>query len=73
LNASIPNSTRQEKHNAIKNHMVQETAEAETLRVEKEDGVTNTSDLVMNVIHGQKTMRLRVGAYFKKQGARSKK
>ena len=53
--------------------MVQETAAAELLRVKREDGVTNISDLVTNVIRGQKRMRLRVGAYFKKHGARSKK
>ena len=68
MNASIPNSTLQEKYNA----MVQETAAAELLRVKKEDGVTNISDLVTNVIRGQKRMRLRVGAYFKKQEVRSK-
>jgi hypothetical protein len=53
--------------------MVQETAATELLRVEREDGGTNISDLVTNVIHGQKRMKLRVGAYFKDQGARSKK
>ena len=54
LNASIPNSTLQKNHNSINYHAVQEAAAAGILRVEKEDGETNTSDILTKVIRGQK-------------------
>ena len=54
LNASIPNSTLQKKHNAINYHVVREAAAANILRVGKEDGETNISDLLTKVVRGQK-------------------
>jgi hypothetical protein len=54
LNASLPNSILQKKHNAINYHVVREAAAAKILRVGKEDGETNTSDLLTKVVRGQK-------------------
>jgi hypothetical protein len=54
LNASLPNSILQKKHNAINYHVVREAAAAKILRVGKEDGETNTSDLLRKVVRGQK-------------------
>ena len=54
LNASIPNSTLQKKHNAINYHVAHEAAAANILRVGKEDGETNISDLLTKVVRGQK-------------------
>ena len=53
MNASKPESTLQEKHNAIKYHAVCEAAAAGILRVGKEDGETNSADLLTKVLTGQ--------------------
>ena len=54
LNSSRPESTFQKKHNAIKYLVVREAAEAGILRVGKEDGNTNLTDLLTKVFTGQK-------------------
>ena len=54
LNASLPNSILQKKHNVINYHVVHEAAAAKILRVGKEDGETNTSDLLTRLVCGQK-------------------
>jgi hypothetical protein len=54
-NASIPESMMIMKHNAINYHSVREAAAAGILRVVgKEDGETNTADLLTNSLIGQK-------------------
>jgi hypothetical protein len=63
LNASVPNSTLQKKHNSINYHAVREAAAANILRVGKEDGETNLSDLLTKVIRGQKRWDLCWGIF----------
>ena len=53
-NASIPETTLTEKHNAINYHAVREAAAAGILRVGKEDGMTNLADLLTKVLTGEK-------------------
>jgi len=53
-NASVPESTLMKKHNAINYHAVREAAAAGILRVGKEDGDTNISDLLTKPIRGQR-------------------
>jgi hypothetical protein len=53
-NASIPESMLMKKHNAINYHSVREAEAAGILRVGKEDGETNISDLLTKSIRGQK-------------------
>jgi hypothetical protein len=53
-NVSVPESTLMKKHNAINYHAVREAAAADILRVGKEDGETNISDLLTKVIHGKR-------------------
>ena len=53
-NLSIPESTLLKKHNSINYHAVREAAAAGILRVGKEDGDTNLSDLLTKVVHGQR-------------------
>jgi hypothetical protein len=57
-NASIPESTLMEKHNAIYYHAIREAAAAGTLRVGKEDGETNIADLLTKVLSGEKHWNL---------------
>jgi hypothetical protein len=54
LNASLPESTLQKKHNSINYHAVREAAAAEILRVGNEDGETNISDILTKVDRGKK-------------------
>jgi hypothetical protein len=54
MNASTPDSTLQKKHNSINYYAVREAAAAGILRVGKEDGETNISDLLTKVIRGKK-------------------
>ena len=54
LNSSRPESTLQNKHNAINYHVVREAAAAGILRVGKENGTINLADLLTNVLKGQK-------------------
>jgi len=53
-NLSIPESTLLKKHNSINYHAVREAAAAGILRVGKEDGDTNLSDILTKVVHGQR-------------------
>ena len=52
-NASVPESVLQKKHNVINYHAVREAVAAGIIRVGKEDGTTNLSDLLTKVITGQ--------------------
>ncbi len=54
MNTSIPESTLHKKHNAINYHAVREAVAAGILRVGKEDGQTNLSDLLTKQIAGQR-------------------
>jgi hypothetical protein len=63
-NASVPESTLMKKHNAINYHAVREAAAADILRVGKEDGETNISDLLTKVIHGQRRWDLCWGLFW---------
>jgi hypothetical protein len=53
-NASIPESMLMKNHNAINYHAVREAVAAGILRVGKEDGKPNLTDILMKVIVGQK-------------------
>jgi hypothetical protein len=53
-NISILELMLMKKHNAINYHVVREGVAAGILRVEKEDGKTNLTDLFMKVVLGQK-------------------
>ena len=53
-NASIPESTLLKKHNAINYHAVREAVAAHILRVGKEDGETNITDLLTKIVTGQR-------------------
>ena len=53
INASKPESTLQNKPNAINYHAVREATAAGILRVGKEDGETNLADLLTKVLTGQ--------------------
>ena len=50
MNVHKPESTKQKKHNAINYYAVCEAAAAGILRVEKEDGETNLTDLLKKVL-----------------------
>ena len=54
LNSSRPESTLQKKHNVINYHVAREAATAGILRLGKEDGTTNLTDLLSKVLTGQK-------------------
>ena len=63
-NVSMPESTLAKKHNAINYHAVREAAAAGILRVGKEDGDTNLSDLLTKVITGQRRWDLCHGIFW---------
>ena len=54
MHLSKPESKLQKKHNAINYHAVREVAAAGILRVVKEDGETNSADLLTKVLMGQR-------------------
>jgi hypothetical protein len=49
-NATIPESTLKKKHNSIAYHRTREAVAAETIRVAKEDGVTNLADVLTKLL-----------------------
>jgi hypothetical protein len=57
-NTSIPESTLSKRHNSINYHTVRESAAAGILRVGKEDGETNLSDVFTKVLGRMKRYQL---------------
>jgi hypothetical protein len=57
-NASLPQSTRVKKHNAVNYHVVREAAAAGVLRVGKEDTETNLADLLTKFLAWQRRHKL---------------
>ena len=57
-NTSIPESTLSKRHNSINYHTVRESAAAGILRVGKEDGETNLSDVFTKVLGRTKRYQL---------------
>ena len=53
-NSSRPESNLQNKHNVINYHVVREAAVAGIMRVGKEDGTRNLTDLLTKVLMGKK-------------------
>jgi hypothetical protein len=49
-NVRIPESTLKKKHNAIAYHRAREAVAAGTIRVAKEDGVTNLADVLTKLL-----------------------
>ena len=49
-NATIPESTLKKKHNSIAYHRTREAVAAETIRVAKEDGLTNLADVLTKLL-----------------------
>ena len=49
-NTSIPESTLMKNHNAINYHVIREAVAVKTLRVGKEDGITNFAGLFTKVL-----------------------
>ena len=57
-NTSLPESTLAKKHNSINYHAVREAVAAGILRVGKEDGMTNLSDLLTKVLNSERRKEL---------------
>jgi hypothetical protein len=53
-NSTVPESVLKKKHNAIAYHRAREAVAAGTIRIAKEDGETNLSNLLMKYVPGQR-------------------
>jgi hypothetical protein len=49
-NTTIPGSTQKRKHNSIAYHRAREAVAAGTIRVTKEDGMTNLADVLTKLL-----------------------
>jgi hypothetical protein len=57
-NSSNPESTLKKKHNAIAYHRTREAIAAGTIRMAKEDGMTNLADILTKLMPGPRLKAL---------------
>ena len=67
LNSTIPSSTLKKKHNAVNYHKCRETIASGAVRIMKEPGTTNLSDILTKLLAGPRKRLLTLYILFSRQ------